>query len=267
MKKKVIVTGGLGFIGSNLIELLLNKSYQVINIDKNTYSSNFYNVKEFKNNKNYSFIKCDIASPKLSKIIFKSNPIGIFNLAAETHVDRSIDRPKDFISSNILGTFNILEQIRIYKKKYKIGLSWKSFSDKFATDKSLNLKDLNKIFSLTNCDIFNLQYGVVEDEINSFNKNAKNKLLEIEGLDLFNDFEGIASLLKSLDVFVTISNSTAHLAGALGVKTILIKPENFAVFHYWNQKNNKTPWYSSVELVDKKSFFKNSNFLKNFLNL
>ena len=78
MKKKVIVTGGLGFIGSNLIELLLNKSYQVINIDKNTYSSNFYNVKEFKNNKNYSFIKCDIASPKLSKIIFKSNPTDQF---------------------------------------------------------------------------------------------------------------------------------------------------------------------------------------------
>ena len=67
MKKKVIVTGGLGFIGSNLIELLLKKSYQVINIDKNSYSSNFYNVKEFKNNKNYSFIKCDIASPTMTE--------------------------------------------------------------------------------------------------------------------------------------------------------------------------------------------------------
>ena len=119
MKKKVIVTGGLGFIGSNLIELLLNKSYQVINIDKNTYSSNFYNVKEFKNNKNYSFIKCDIASPKLSKIIFKSNPIGIFNLAAETHVDRSIDSPESFIKSNIYGVFNILEIFKKFSRKNK----------------------------------------------------------------------------------------------------------------------------------------------------
>ena len=105
--KKVIVTGGLGFIGSNLIELLLKKNYEVINIDKNTYSSNFYNVKEFKNNKLYSFIKCDISNKKLAKIIFKTNPIGIFNLAAETHVDRSIDSPESFIKSNIFGVFNI----------------------------------------------------------------------------------------------------------------------------------------------------------------
>ena len=80
-----------------------------------------------------------------------------------------------------------------------------------------------------------------------------------------NDFESIASLLKSLDVFITISNSTAHFAGALGVKTILIKPENFAVFHYWNQKTDYTPWYNSVRLIDKKSFLKDTKFLKNFL--
>ena len=86
-------------------------------------------------------------------------------------------------------------------------------------------------------------------------------------LYLFNDFEGIASLLKSLDVFVSISNSTAHLAGALGVKTILIKPENFAVFHYWNQKTDDTPWYDSVKLIDKKDFLQNSKFLKNFLRI
>ena len=86
-------------------------------------------------------------------------------------------------------------------------------------------------------------------------------------MDLFNDFESIASLLKSLDVFVSISNSTAHLAGALGVKTILIKPENFAVFHYWNQKTDDTPWYYSVKLVDKKDFLKNSDFMNSFLRI
>ena len=117
--KKVIVTGGLGFIGSNLIELLLEKKYKVINIDKNTYSSNFYNVKEFKKNKNYSFIKCDIANRKLAKIINKHKPIGIFNLAAETHVDRSIDGPESFIQSNIIGVFNILEIFRKYSVKNK----------------------------------------------------------------------------------------------------------------------------------------------------
>ena len=107
----------------------------------------------------------------------------------------------------------------------------------------------------------------VENEISNFNSINKNKLINIEGLDLFNDFDSIASLLKSLDVFVTISNSTAHLAGALGVKTILIKPENFAVFHYWNQKTDNTPWYGSVKLIDKKDFLQNSEFLNNFLRI
>ena len=66
--KKIIVTGGLGFIGSNLIELLLEKKYYVINIDKITYSSNFYNTREFKGNKNYQFIKSDINNKKLFNI-------------------------------------------------------------------------------------------------------------------------------------------------------------------------------------------------------
>ena len=159
------------------------------------------------------------------------------------------------------------KKLSIYKKKYKIGLSWKSFNNKFASDKSLNLKDLYEIFNLTNCDIFNLQYGDVEKEIYSFNNMAKNKLLNIKGLDLYNDFEGIASLLKSLDVFITISNSTAHLAGALGVKTILIKPENFAIFHYWNQKTDSTPWYNSIRLIDKKKFLNDYQFLINILGV
>ena len=107
--KRIIVTGGLGFIGSNLIDLLISKNYYVINIDKVTYSSNFYNIKEHRNSKNYKFFKCDIKDKKLKKIIFKYKPVAIFNLAAETHVDRSIDSPESFIQSNIVGIFNLLE--------------------------------------------------------------------------------------------------------------------------------------------------------------
>ena len=115
--RKIIVTGGLGFIGSNLIELLLHKKFKVINIDKITYSSNFYNTNEFAKTPNYKFIKCDLNDKnKLSKIIFRYKPIGIFNLAAETHVDRSIDNPQKFINSNILGVFNLLEVFRKYSK-------------------------------------------------------------------------------------------------------------------------------------------------------
>ena len=116
--KKIIVTGGNGFIGSNLIKFLIKKKYFVINIDKNTYSKGSYLLKDLKY-KNYKFIKLDINNKKILKILLTFKPIAIFNLAAETHVDRSIDSPKEFINSNILGTFNILEQIRKYKKKYK----------------------------------------------------------------------------------------------------------------------------------------------------
>ena len=118
VKKRIIVTGGLGFIGSNLIELLLNKNFYVINLDKVTYSSNFYNTREYKHNKNYKFIKCDINNKnKLQKIFNKFKPLCIFNLAAETHVDRSIDGPENFIKSNILGVFNLLEVFKKYSRK------------------------------------------------------------------------------------------------------------------------------------------------------
>ena len=116
--KKVVVTGGYGFIGSNLIRLLLKKNYFVINIDKISYSSNFYNLRNIET-KNYVFIKTDINNKDaIFRTIKKYKPAIIFNLAAETHVDRSIDGPKPFIDSNINGVFNLLECIRAHNKKY-----------------------------------------------------------------------------------------------------------------------------------------------------
>ncbi len=120
--KKIVVTGGLGFIGSNLIELLIKKNYFIINIDKITYSSNFYNVKEFKSFKNYKFIKCNIGNKKIYKILNKYKPICIFNLAAETHVDRSIDNPDKFINSNILDVYKLLESFKKFVKNHKCKL-------------------------------------------------------------------------------------------------------------------------------------------------
>ena len=115
--KKFIVTGGSGFIGSNLVKFLLKKKYFVINIDKLSYSANSYNLKDIKKNSNYIFYKLDINNKhQIIKILNRFRPDCIFNLAAETHVDRSIDSPKNFINANILGVYNLLETIRSYLK-------------------------------------------------------------------------------------------------------------------------------------------------------
>ena len=90
--KTAVITGGLGFIGSNLIRALMRNNYFIINIDKVSYASNFKNIPS--NIKNYKFYKLDInQQDKFKNILIKYHPDKIFNLAAETHVDRSIDNP------------------------------------------------------------------------------------------------------------------------------------------------------------------------------
>ena len=115
--KNIIVTGGSGFIGSNLVNYLIKKRYFVINLDKLTYASNKYHNK-IRNKRNYKLIRIDINNKnKLFKIIKRYKPKAIFNLAAETHVDRSIDGPENFIRTNINGTFNLLETLRYLQKR------------------------------------------------------------------------------------------------------------------------------------------------------
>ena len=113
---KLIVTGGAGFIGSNLIKRALkHKEYEILNLDKLSYASNLNSIEYLKSNPNYSFIKCDICDYQLlEKIVADFKPNKIIHLAAESHVDRSIDDPFSFIETNIIGTYNLLEIARKY---------------------------------------------------------------------------------------------------------------------------------------------------------
>ena len=109
---RVIVTGGLGFIGSNFIRLLLNESLcdAVLNIDKQTYAGNPENLSGLDQDPRYGFIKSDIGDEEVvSKLLIDFEPNSIINFAAESHVDKSIYNPSSFIESNILGTYNLLE--------------------------------------------------------------------------------------------------------------------------------------------------------------
>jgi dTDP-glucose 4,6-dehydratase len=118
-QKTIIVTGGAGFIGSALVRYLIQQTdYRVVNIDKLTYAGNLLNVEPVADNDRYFFEQGDITNPtKVNELFEHYQPSGVMHLAAESHVDRSIDGPAEFIQTNINGTYNLLEAAREYQKK------------------------------------------------------------------------------------------------------------------------------------------------------
>ena len=115
---KLLVTGGLGFIGSNFISRIFenHKNWSIVNVDAELYGSNHQSLKKFQDNQNYSFVKGDITNQKLMEKLVSEVDV-VVNFAAESHVDRSISNAKPFIDSNILGVFTLLEVIKKMKKK------------------------------------------------------------------------------------------------------------------------------------------------------
>ena len=139
------------------------------------------------------------------------------------------------------------KRLNIYKKKLKIGLSWKSKINIYGSLKSLSIKDFDLLFSDDRI-IINLQYGNIKSDIKYI--LSKNKKLEvISDLDLYNDIESCMGLLKNLDLFITVSNSTAHFAGALGIPTILICPKKSSTYYYWNTNSGSSIWYKNIKVL------------------
>ena len=110
-KRKLLITGGAGFIGSHVVRLFVNKypEYHVFNLDKLTYAGNLANLTDIENKPNYTFLKGDIVNPEYLEDIFSEHQFdGILHLAAESHVDRSITNPMEFVMTNVVGTVNLL---------------------------------------------------------------------------------------------------------------------------------------------------------------
>lgn len=122
--KKYLVTGGAGFIGSNYIHYLFEKysDIQVINLDKLTYAGNLENLREIENRPDYQFVEGDICDEKIVDDLMKDVDY-VVNFAAESHVDRSIGSPDDFIKTDVYGTFVLLESARKYKIKKFVQIS------------------------------------------------------------------------------------------------------------------------------------------------
>lgn len=121
--KKVLITGGAGFIGSHVIRLFVNKyrDYQVFNLDSLTYAGNLENLRDIENESNYTFIRGDIIDDKFINNLFETHQFdGVIHLAAESHVDRSITNPLEFIQTNVIGTVNLLNAAKtIWKDNFE----------------------------------------------------------------------------------------------------------------------------------------------------
>jgi dTDP-glucose 4,6-dehydratase len=124
LTKTILVTGGAGFIGSHLVRLMVNKypTYKIVNLDKLTYAGNLANLTDIENTSNYEFVKGDIVDADFVHSLFKQYQFdAVIHLAAESHVDRSIASPMDFIMTNIVGTANLLNVAKA---------NWTDFSSK-----------------------------------------------------------------------------------------------------------------------------------------
>ncbi len=119
MKRNILITGGAGFIGSHVVRLFVNKypESMIYNLDKLTYAGNLENLKDIEDRENYMFIKGDIVDGEFIRVLFDKYKFdGVIHLAAESHVDRSIANPMEFVMTNVIGTVNLLNAAKAYWK-------------------------------------------------------------------------------------------------------------------------------------------------------
>ena len=173
-------------------------------------------------------------------------PMGSMGLYFQRFIDQNNLKREISYSSNS----KIPDKI----KKLRCGISWKSTNRIFGHKKSIELGRLKNILSSENIEFINLQYTDEINEINFIEKDLNKKIFIEHEIDCFNDIDGVASLIKSCDFVITVSNSNAHISGKLGVKTFLLLPYNDGKLWYWGSNEDKdVVWYPSILPIRQES--------------
>ncbi len=141
--------------------------------------------------------------------------------------------------------------------KFTCGISWKSTNKEIGTAKSIDLAELKEILKVSDCEFINLQYGNVKKELTQAYNLTGTNVHELNEIDLFNDIDGLLSIIEGCNIVITTCNLTAHLAGAIGKKTLLLTPYSKGRIWYWHRDNTNI-WYPTI-----KQYFQESDFTWN----
>jgi len=159
--------------------------------------------------------------------------------------------PRPYLKPNADINSKIRLENDVFGAKWVCGVSWKSQNKSFGIEKSVHLDDLGEIFLMAGVEFVNLQYGDVSEDIQYLEKKFNIKIRQAKNLDLFNNIEGLLSLVDCCDFVITSSNINAHLAGAIGKKGAVIVPSGRGKFWYWHSDSGVSLWYPSLKIFDQ----------------
>jgi tetratricopeptide (TPR) repeat protein len=153
-----------------------------------------------------------------------------------------------YLKADINKTKSFRKRLATHKK-IMCGLSWISINTTLGAEKTLRLHDLTSVLQLADIEFVDLQYGDTSEEQAALYADTGIRLTQIPEIDHFNDIDDLAALIDACDIVLTISNTTAHLAAALGKPVIIMLPYASGLFWYWHEGADKNPWYPTVTLV------------------
>jgi tetratricopeptide (TPR) repeat protein len=158
---------------------------------------------------------------------------------------------KSFLHVNNFSSVGVEKRSHVFKGKILCGLSWKSANKDIGLSKSLNLIELAPLLLIENVEFVSLQYGSTKDEIEYIKKSIGINIHTIDELDIYNDIDGLLSLISDCDFVVTTSNITAHLTGSIGKKGMVLLPFTKGKIWYWHSGEGQSTWYPSLQLASQ----------------